>query len=42
MTYLVRDRYTHNIIYRGGVQNCLDYIQAFGLCYLDKHKGMNQ
>lgn len=32
---VVRDRYTHTIIFSGSREDCEAYAEAFGLCYVE-------
>lgn len=38
MTWIVKDRYTHNVIFTGTKEDCLDFVRAFGLCYAEEQK----
>lgn len=33
----VKDRYTHKVIYAGTKDACLNYVVAFGRCYVEAY-----
>jgi len=33
----VKDRYTHKVIYAGTKDACLNYVAAFGRCYVEAY-----
>lgn len=35
-TFIVKDKFTHQELYRGTEEMCIKYIAAFGLCYAEE------